>query len=193
MLKGSRQHNACAALRHSPTRCTATAPAQVHPLHRSTPCTLVAYAQPRPAHNRRLCTTPPPARSCSLHGPAHGTARRARVVQQTCTCPLNPASSRSSRFEPQKQERTGLSSRGKKKKTRLRNANRNVRSRGCSLLHGHRTFSTSKVGGWRLVAVGGWRRLAAVGGGWRLVAVGGWRLAVGSWQLVVGAVLKGCP
>ena len=49
----------------------------------------------------------------------------------------------------------------------IRNTNMNERSRGRHLLHGHGTFSTSKVGGWRLVAVGGW-----------------WRL---------GAVLKGCP
>ena len=56
------------------------------------------------------------------------------------------------------------------------------------------------IGGWRLVeiggcrlAVGGWRRLVAVGsswqlvmGGWRrLAAVDGWRLvAVGGWRLV---------
>ena len=49
----------------------------------------------------------------------------------------------------------------------------------CSLLHGHGTFSTSKVGGgWRL-AVGGWQ-----------LAVGGWRLAVGGpWGLSLTAVL----
>ena len=52
------------------------------------------------------------------------------------------------------------------------------------------------VGGdWRL-AVGGWRRLAAVGGGWQLVMGGWWRLAAvdgsrlvagGGWRrLVVG-------
>ena len=53
------------------------------------------------------------------------------------------------------------------------------RSRGRSLPHGPGTFSTSKVGGWRL-AVGGWR-LAV--GGWRL-AGGGWRrLAAGPWGL----------
>ena len=40
-------------------------------------------------------------------------------------------------------------------------------SRGRSLLHGHGTFSTSKVGGWRLAVGGGWRRLA-VGGPWGL-------------------------
>ena len=62
------------------------------------------------------------------------------------------------------------------------------------------------IAGWRL-AVGGWRRLAAVGGSWQLVmggwwrlaavdgwqrlAVGGWwRLAVGgSWRLAVGGPL----
>ena len=49
----------------------------------------------------------------------------------------------------------GLSFWGGKKKKRVRNANRNERSRGRSLLTGHGTFSTSKVGGWRLVAVGG--------------------------------------
>ena len=41
--------------------------------------------------------------------------------------------------------------------------------------------------GWRLVAIGGWRRLAAVGSGWRLAIGGwwGWRLAVGGgwWSL----------
>ena len=74
----------------------------------------------------------------------------------------------------------------------LRNANRNQRSRGRFLLHGDGTFSTLKVGGWRLVVGGRWG-LAV--GGWRLVAVGsGWRLAVGGWRLVIpGAVLKGCP
>ena len=39
-------------------------------------------------------------------------------------------------------------------KKRVRNANRNERSQGHSLLHGHGTLSTSSVGGWRLV-VGG--------------------------------------
>ena len=104
----------------------------------------------------------------------------------------------------------------KGKKKDLRNANRNECSRGRSLLPGHGAFSTSKAGGWQLVAVGsgwrlavggGWQRLAVGGwwrlavGGWRLVAVGsGWRLAVGGdWRLAVGgwlslgAVLKGCP
>ena len=66
----------------------------------------------------------------------------------------------------------GLSLRGAKKD--LRNANRNERSHGRSLLHGHGNFSTSKIGGWRLVAVdGGW--WLAVAGLWRLAAVGsGW-------------------
>ena len=58
----------------------------------------------------------------------------------------------------------GLSLRGEKKK-RVRNANSPERSQGRSLLHVHGTFSTSKVGDWRL----------AVGGGWRLAVVGGWR------------------
>ena len=77
----------------------------------------------------------------------------------------------------------------------LRNANRNDRSREHSLLHGHGTFSTSKVGGWQLVVGGRWR--VAVGGRWELavlviggswlVGVGGRRLAVGgSWRLAVG-------
>ena len=74
----------------------------------------------------------------------------------------------------------GLSLTGGKKG--LRNANRKELSRGHSLLDGHGTLSTSKAGGWRLVAVGGWR----------LVAVGGWQLAVGCWWSL-GAVLKGCP
>ena len=65
----------------------------------------------------------------------------------------------------------------------LHNANRNEGSWGRSLLHGHGTFSTSKVGGWRLAAVDGWR--LAAGGCWRLTAVGGW------WSLQ--AVPKGCP
>ena len=59
------------------------------------------------------------------------------------------------------------------RKKDLRNANRNERSQGHSLLPGHGTFSTSKIGGWRLVAVGGWR--LAVGGGWQWLAVGGLR------------------
>ena len=37
-------------------------------------------------------------------------------------------------------------------------------SRGRSLLPGHGTLSTSRVGGWRLAAVGGWR-LVVPGGG----------------------------
>ena len=44
---------------------------------------------------------------------------------------------------------------------------------------------------WRLVAVGGGWRLAAVDG-WQLVVGGGWRLAVGGWWSL-WAVLKGCP
>ena len=68
----------------------------------------------------------------------------------------------------------------------LRNANSSEHSRGRSVLHGHGTFSTSKVGGWR-------QRLAAVGSGWQRLAVGGWwRLAVGGWWSL-GAVLNGCP
>ena len=54
----------------------------------------------------------------------------------------------------------------------LRNANRNERSRGRSLLHGHGTFSAF------------WQNY-----GIRL-AVGGWRLAVGGWRLVVPGA---CP
>ena len=77
----------------------------------------------------------------------------------------------------------------------LRNANRNERSRGRSLLHGQGMGKTqdhkNSIEQW--LAVGGWWRLA-VGGGWRLAAGDGWRLvAVGSWQLVaLGPVLKGC-
>ena len=73
----------------------------------------------------------------------------------------------------------GLSLRGKKK--RVRNAKRNDRSRGRSLLPGHGAIFTSKIGGWWL----------AVGGGWRLAADGGWRrLAVGvPWGLSLRAVL----
>ena len=69
---------------------------------------------------------------------------------------------------------------GEKKQKDLRNADRKDRSRGCSLLPCHGTFSTSKVGGWRL-AVGGW--LVGFGGGWWL-AVGGW--GVDGWRLPVG-------
>ena len=40
-----------------------------------------------------------------------------------------------------------------------------------------------EIAGWRLV-VGGWRRLAAVGGSWQLVMGGWWRLAaVDGWRL----------
>ena len=44
-----------------------------------------------------------------------------------------------------------------------------------------------EIAGWRL-AVGGWRRLAAVGGSWQLVMGGWWRLAAvgGWWRLAVG-------
>ena len=62
-------------------------------------------------------------------------------------------------------------------KKNLRNANRKEGSRGRSLLHGHETFSTSKVGGRWLVAVGEWR-LVAVGRWWRLAVGGGWRSVV---------------
>ena len=66
---------------------------------------------------------------------------------------------------------TGLSLSGKKD---LRNANRNEHSRGRSLLPGHGTFSTSKVGGWRLAVIGGWWRLVVpVEGVWRLAVGGG--------------------
>ena len=58
----------------------------------------------------------------------------------------------------------------RKERKDLRDANRNEHLRGCSLLHGHGTFSTSKVGAWRLMVGGDWRlavgRLVAVGGGW---------------------------
>ena len=68
-----------------------------------------------------------------------------------------------------------------REKHRVRNANRNERSRGRSLLHGQDIGKTQDhrksieqlqmVGGWRL-AVGGSRRLVAVGSGQPL-AVGG--------------------
>ena len=105
-------------------------------------------------------------------------------------------------------------------KKKVRNANRNERSRGRPLLHGqartpteqqdHRNSDTVTGGGWWLgwwlvavvdcrLAVGGWWRLAA-DGGWWLVVVGSWQLAVdggwlwmaagGGWRLVV---LGGCP
>ena len=72
----------------------------------------------------------------------------------------------------------GLSLRGKqeRKKERVRDTNRNERSRGRSLLHGHDMGKTqdhrNSVEQW-------W----AVGGGWRLAVGGCWRLAV---------VLGGC-
>ena len=71
---------------------------------------------------------------------------------------------------------------GGKKRKKVRNANRNERSQGRSLLRGHGTFSTSKVGGWRQLKAGGW---------W-LVASGGWQLAVdgGPWGLSLRAVLN---
>ena len=78
------------------------------------------------------------------------------------------------------------------KKERVRNANRNERSQGRSLLHGQEMGKTQN----RRNSI---EQLLAVGGGWRLVAVGGWQLvAVGGWQLVaVGGshlvVLGGCP
>ena len=82
-------------------------------------------------------------------------------------------------------------------KKRVRNINRNERSRARSVLHGHGTFSTSKVGGWRLVIVGWWRlvvgswRVVPFGGWWQLAAVGGWQLAVGGpWGLSLKAVLN---
>ena len=83
----------------------------------------------------------------------------------------------------------------KQKKKDLRNANQNERLRRRSLLHGHGTFSTSKVGGWRLAVGGSWRRLVV--GGWQLVVDGGlavrgwWRLSVGfggPWGLSLRAV-----
>ena len=56
-----------------------------------------------------------------------------------------------------------------------RNANRNQRSWGRSLLHGRDMDKTQD----HRNGVGQW---VAVGGGWRLAAVGGWRLAVvGGW------------
>ena len=60
--------------------------------------------------------------------------------------------------------RPSVSLRGGKGKKRVHNTNRNERSRGRSLLHGHGTFSTSKAGSWWLavVAVGGWCSLGAV-------------------------------
>ena len=47
----------------------------------------------------------------------------------------------------------------------LCNANINERLRGRSLLPGHGTCSTSKVGGWWRLAVGGWWQLVLVTGG----------------------------
>ena len=71
----------------------------------------------------------------------------------------------------------------KRKRKRVRNANRNECSRGRYFMvktwPRRRTTQTLSNNGWQLVAVGSWWRLA-VGGGWRLVAVGSWwRLAVG--------------
>ena len=65
-----------------------------------------------------------------------------------------------------------------KHKKSLRKTNINERLQGRSLLAGHGTFFSSKVGGWRLAVDGGWRRLAAIGG-WRLVVDGVWQLTVG--------------
>ena len=70
------------------------------------------------------------------------------------------------------------------KEKSLRNAHRNERSRGRSLLRGQdmgKTQETVLNNGGRL-AVGGWR--LAVGGWWRLAVGGWWRLAVGDWWLV---------
>ena len=83
----------------------------------------------------------------------------------------------------------------------LRNANRNERSRGRSLLRGQDMGKTQ-------YDRNGVEQWLAVGGGWRLAVGGGWWLAVGSWGLVtvggggrlaagswwsLGAVLRGCP
>ena len=70
------------------------------------------------------------------------------------------------------------------KQKRIRNANRNKRSRGRSLLHGQDMGKTQD----RRPSIEQW---LAVGGGWRLAVGGGWRLAVGGpWGLSLKAVLN---
>ena len=76
---------------------------------------------------------------------------------------------------------------GKKKRRKVRNANRNERSRVRSLLHGQHMGKTqndrNSIEQW--LAVGGhWRWQLVVGGGggrWRL-AVSGWERLVGGWR-----------
>ena len=60
-------------------------------------------------------------------------------------------------------------------------ANTTERSWARSLLPGPRTFSTSKVGGWRL----------AVGGGWRLAVGGPWGLSLTKKKLFRTALGRG--
>ena len=85
----------------------------------------------------------------------------------------------------------GVLKEGRKKKS-LCNADINEQSRD-TLLLGHGTFSTSKVGGWQLAVgddwwleVGSWWWLAAVGSGWWLAVGAWWGLAVGSWWRLAG-------
>ena len=77
-----------------------------------------------------------------------------------------------------------LRGKNRRKKKRVRNANRNERSRGRLLLRGQDTGETQDHRN-------GIEQWLAVGGGWRLAVGGGWRLAVGGWRSL-GPVLKGC-
>ena len=135
--------------------------------------------------------SPPPAQGGAPSPPAPGTAPRGRP-RHSNRGPLLQASGGLA-AEPRALS-AGLSLRGGRD---LRDADRNERTRGRSLLRGHGTFSTSGVRCWRLVAGGG-RRLMAVDGGWSLAVVGCWwlavgggwrRLAVGDWWSL-GAVLN---
>ena len=89
---------------------------------------------------------------------------------------------------------------GRNRKEDPRNASRtNVHGDAlCFLVIARSLLQRLAVGGWRRLvavgsgwwlAVGGWRGLEV--GSWRLVAVGGWRwLVAGGWRLVVP---EGCP
>ena len=167
-----------------------------------------ARSEPRRVAHVMPANSPAPLSGLAAgrqEGPSKGSAgattpRRVTTLKVCGSEPLGSKRDGAGHNGPAERE-PGLQLRKTKK---VRNANRNERSRGRFLLHdqdmgktqNHRNSIEKQLaigGGWRLAVCGGWRRLAAdgswqlvLGFGWRLAVGGWWRLAVGGWRLAVG-------